>query len=75
MAKPIPQDPQPNTLFGASDRQTLRRPNTCPKVLTFGRGKLAPLASGTMTMGCGHRLYLHQPPSKRTSCTCCFPIT
>ena len=75
IAKPMPQDPQPSTSFDASASQTLRRPNTHPKVLTFGRGKLAPLASGTMTMGCRCRLYLHQLPSKRTNCSCCFPIT
>ena len=63
IAKPIPQDPQPCTSFGASASQTLRRPNSYLKVLTFDRGKLAPLASGTMTMGCRHGLYLHQPPS------------
>ena len=75
IAKPTPQDPQPSTSFGTSASQTLRRPNTYPKVFTFGRGKLAPLASGTMTMGCRHRLYLYLPPSKRTNCNCCFPIT
>ena len=62
IAKPIPQDPQPSTSFGASTSQTLRRPNTYLKVLTFGRGKLAPLASGTMTMGCRCGLCLHQTP-------------
>ena len=60
IAKPIPQDAQPSTLIGTSTSQTLRRPNTYPKVLTFGRGKLAPLASGTIPMGCRHGLYLHQ---------------
>ena len=40
--------------------QTLRRSNTYPKVWTFGRRKLAPLASGTMTMGCGQGIHLNQ---------------
>ena len=62
IAKPIPQDPQPSTSFDTYANQTLRRPNTYPKVLTFGRGKLVPLASGTMTMGCRHAIYLHQTP-------------
>ena len=26
---------------------------TLPRILTFGRGKMAPLASGTLTIGCG----------------------
>ena len=46
MAKPIPQDPQPSTSFGTYPSATL------PRVLTFGRGKIAPLASGTLTIGC-----------------------
>ena len=43
------QNPQPRTSSG-----TLRKPNTYPKVLTFGRGVLAPLSNG-FTMGHGHR--------------------
>ena len=59
IAKPVPQDPQPSTSFGT--RETLRRPNTYPKVLTFGRGNLAPLASRTgLTMGYRCRIHLHQ---------------
>ena len=66
IAKPVLQDPQPSTSFGTHASQTLRRPNTYLKVLTFGRGKLAPLASGaSMTMGCGCRLHLHQTPPVR----------
>ena len=66
IAKPVLQDPKPSTSFAAYGSQTLRRPNTYPKVLTFGRGRLAPLASGTgMTMGCGHGLHLHQTPPVR----------
>ena len=66
IAKPVLQDPQPSTSFGTYASQTLRRPNTYLKVLTFGRGKLAPLASGTgMTMDCRHRLHLNQTPPVR----------
>ena len=76
IAKPVPQDPQPSTSFGTYVSQTLRRPNTYLKLLTFGRGKLAPLTSGTgMTMGCRCRLHLDQPPSKRTSYSSCPSIT
>ena len=58
IAKPVLQDPKPSTSFGTYASHTLRRPNTYLKVLTFGKGKLAPLASGTdMTMGCRHRLH------------------
>ena len=58
IAKPVPQDPQPSTSIGTYASDTLRRPNTYPKVLTFGRGKLAPLASGTgITIGCGCGLH------------------
>ena len=49
IAKPMLQNPQPSTSSG-----TLRKPNTYPKVLAFGRGVMAPLANG-FTMGCGHR--------------------
>ena len=48
------QDPQP-TISCARTDNPLRRPNTYPKVLTFGRGNMAPLANG-FTMGCKHRL-------------------
>ena len=46
IAKPIPQDPQPSTSFGTYPSATLLR------VVTFGQGKIAPLASGTITIGC-----------------------
>ena len=66
IAKPVLQDPQPSTSFGTYASLALRRPNTYPKVLTFGRGKLAPLASGTgITMGCRYRLHLDQTPPVR----------
>ena len=45
IAKPIPQYPQPSTSFGTCPSATL------PGVLTFGRGKISPLASGTLTIG------------------------
>ena len=45
MAKHIPQDPQPSTSFGTYPSATL------PRVLTFGRAKIGPLASGTLTIG------------------------
>ena len=61
IAKTIPQDPQLSTSFGTYASETLRRPNTCPKVLTFGRGKLAPLGSGTgITIGHGHGIHIDQ---------------
>ena len=80
IAKPVLQDPQPSTsfAFGTHASQTLRRLITYPKVLTFGRGKLAPLASGTgMTMGCGCRLHLNQtPPVREPSIAVVFhPLT
>ena len=43
------QRPQPSTSSG-----TLRKPKTYPKVLTFGRGNMVPLANG-FTMGHGYR--------------------
>ena len=49
IAKPIPQDPQPSTSFGTDPSATL------PRVVTFRWEKIAPLASGTLTVGhrCG----------------------
>ena len=56
----MPQRPQPSTSSG-----TLRKPKTYPKVLTFGRGNMAPLANG-FTMGCRHGcgcgLIINHPP-------------
>ena len=76
IAKPVPQDPQPSTSFGTYARKTLRRPNTYPKVLTFGRGKLAPLASGTgITRTQIQNLYRPNSPSKRTHYSSCPFIT
>ena len=46
IAKPILQDPQPSTSFGTYPSATL------PRVVTFRQGKIAPLASGTLTIGC-----------------------
>ena len=61
IAKTVPQDLQPSTSFGTYASETLRRPNTYPKVLTFGSGKLAPLASGTgITIGHGCRIHIDQ---------------
>ena len=52
------QDPQPSTSFAsyASEATPLQRPNTCPKVLSLGRGKgIAPLANWTSVLKeCGH---------------------
>ena len=45
MAKPKLQNPQPSTSFGTYPSATL------PRVLTFGRVKIAPLASGNLTIG------------------------
>ena len=65
IAKPVPQKPQPSTSSGTHANETLRKPNTYPKALTFGRGKMAPLANG-FTMGWGHGcgcgLYINHPP-------------
>ena len=66
IAKPVPQDPQPSTSFGTYASETLRRPSSYLKVLTFGRGKLAPLASGTgITLGCRHAIHIDQTPPVR----------
>ena len=46
IAKPIPHDPQPSTSIGTYPSATL------PRVVTFGSGKIAPLASGTIKIGC-----------------------
>ena len=35
IAKPVPPRPQPSASFGTYASQTLRGPNTYPKVLTF----------------------------------------
>ena len=59
IAKSVPQDLQPSTSFGTYASETLRSPNTYPKVLTFGRGKLAPLASGP-GITIGHRIHIDQ---------------
>ena len=53
----------------------MRRPNTYPKVLTFGRGKIAPLASGTR-ITIGHRCGLHidqTAPVKETAIAVIHP--
>ena len=64
-ANPVPQKPQPSTSSGTCANETLRKPNTYPKALTFGRGNMAPLANG-FTMGhghrCGCRLNINHPP-------------
>ena len=43
------QDPQPITSFGTYPSATL------PRVVNFERGKIAPIASGTFTIGHGCR--------------------
>ena len=44
----------------------MRRPNTYPTVLTFGRGKLTPLANGTgITIGHGCGIHIDQTASVR----------
>ena len=46
------KNPQPSTSY-VREEAPLRRPNTYPKVLTFGRGNMAPLASwNKITLGC-----------------------
>ena len=64
IAKTVPQRPQPSTSSG-----TLRKPKTYPKVLTFGRGNMAPLAN-CFTMGHGHGrgcgLSISHPPQPGT---------
>ena len=60
IAKTMPQRPQPNISSG-----TLRKPNTYPKALTFGRGNMATLANGHTLgcrHGCGHRLNINCLP-------------
>ena len=63
-APPTRQDPQHTTSCTRTDTP-LRRPNTYPKVLTFGRGNMAPLANG-LTIGhrhgCGHGININHPP-------------
>ena len=54
IAKPVSQKPQPSTSSGTHANETLRKPNTYPKALTFGRGNMAPLTNG-FTMRYGHR--------------------
>ena len=57
--KTPPQSPQPSTSFAsfASEATPLRRPNTYPKVLTFGRDIIAPLTNRFNTpIGHGHGL-------------------
>ena len=57
------QDPQPTTCCARTDTP-LRRPNSHPKALTFGRGDMAPLANW-FTMGHrhggGHGLNINHP--------------
>ena len=67
------QDPQPTTSQARTDAP-LRRPNTHPKVLTFGRVNMASLTNW-FTMGCWHRwwhgLNINHPPSGRSTQLCC----
>ena len=54
IAKPILEDPPPSTSFGTCPSATL------PGVFTFGRGNIAPLASGTLTIGHRHGIPIDQ---------------
>ena len=66
IAKPISQEPLPSTSFGTYASETLRRPNSCPKVLTSGSGKLVPPASGaSMTVGGGRGIHIDPIPPVR----------
>ena len=63
IAKRISQEPQPSTSYGTYASETLGRPNSCPKVLTSGRGKLVPQASGaSMTAGGGRGIHIDPIP-------------
>ena len=67
IAKPVSQKPQPSTSSGTHTNEILRKSNTYPKALTFGRGNMAPLAND-FTMECrhrcGYRLNINHPLSQ-----------
>ena len=67
MAKPILQDPQPSTSFGTYPSASL------PRVVTFGRGKIAPLASGTLTIGCGCGIPIDQTATTKEAAIAFVP--
>ena len=67
IAKPILQDPQTSTSFGTYPSATL------PRVLTFGRGKIAPLAGGTLTIGCGCGIPIDQTATTKEAAIAFVP--
>ena len=67
MAEPLPQDPQPSTSFGTYHSTTL------PKVLSFGRGKIAPLACGTLTIGHGCSIPIDQTATTKEAAIAFIP--
>ena len=67
IAKAIMQDPQPSTSFGTSPIATL------PRVVTFGGAKVAPLASGTLTIGCGCGIPIDQTVTTKEAATALVP--
>ena len=76
IAKPVPQESQPSTSSDTHVSETLRKSNTYPKVLTFGRGKLVPLANGTsITMGCGCGIHINPAPSVREPPVALVPLS
>ena len=71
-----PQSPQSSTSFTsyASEAIPLRRPNTYLKVITFGRGKIAPFANRTNApIGCGCRLNIDQTSQERETILAVVP--
>ena len=67
MAKPILQDLQPSTSFGTYPSATLQR------VLTFERGKMAPLASRTLTIGCRCSIPIDQTATRKEAAIALVP--
>ena len=67
IAKPILQDHQPSTSFGTYPSVTL------PRVVTFGRGKISPLASGTLTIGHECSILLDQTTNTKEAAIALIP--
>ena len=60
------KNPQPSTSYAREDAP-LRRSNTYPKVLTFGRGNMALQASwNNVILGCRCRLNINHTPQEGT---------